>query len=252
MPRDLSCKFGQRTSPSKHVLVSTYCMHYLWLGHFAYFMLPPPCMHWVARQCCRSKTSICSFHLVKQRSSCPSMSAPLRSWSVLAYRLKLTKNSKSLLKIFQVSWLHPWREDAPRRPPMPPESFELEGALHWNVEKSLKHEHELCRRSMGSRVKRFYSVQWKAWPRRKALLNLQKIWNIVLSPYRHMQTRCRRGRHPRPPSCSDKPPPWLACFGGPCSFVSCDVRGCCIAGDTPGPATSRRGTSSPPPDITGA
>lgn len=78
----------------------------------------------------------------------------------MAYRLKLTKNFKGLRNVFHVSRLHPWREDGPRRPPKPPECFELEGEPYWNVEKILTHEHQI----VGKRIKTFYTVHWEGFP----------------------------------------------------------------------------------------
>ena len=74
----------------------------------------------------------------------------------VAYRLNLPLNFKGIHNVFHVSRMHPWREDGKRKPP-PPESFELDGEPHWNVEKILAHEHRL----VGNKVKTFFTIKWE-------------------------------------------------------------------------------------------
>ena len=78
----------------------------------------------------------------------------------LAYRLKLPGNLRRCHDVFHVSQLHPWREGGRVQPPLPPESFELDGEVFWTIDKIVKHEHRI----VGGRIKTFYTVRWQGFP----------------------------------------------------------------------------------------
>ncbi len=150
----------------------------------------------------------------------------------VAYRLKLSKNFKGLHNVFHVSRLHPWREDGPRRPPKPPESFELEGEPYWNVEKILTHEHRI----VGKRIKTLYTVHWEGFPEEESTEEPADNLKYCTEPLKAYQTAVqeaggtldppadllrsltarRRGRRPKaaapapPVASAAAPPPPLA------------------------------------------
>ena len=78
----------------------------------------------------------------------------------VAYRLKLPGNMRRCHDVFHDSRLHPWREGGRVQPPLPPESFELDGEVFWTIDKLVKHEHRI----EGGRMKTFYTVRWQGFP----------------------------------------------------------------------------------------
>jgi hypothetical protein len=52
--------------------------------------------------------------------------------------------------------LHPYRHDGSVKPPMPIDSFKLDGLEHWEVERILAPEH----RVVGERINIFFKVRW--------------------------------------------------------------------------------------------
>ena len=139
----------------------------------------------------------------------------------------------------------PWREDVPRQPRRPPESFELDSEPHWNVEKILKHEHRI----VGSSVRTCYTVRWEGMPQEEG--TEEPAENLKCCTEAYANAMQARGGNLDPPAdlldrCAARTSrrSGLRASTGPAPCVSCDVRGCCSAG----PAASRCSALFLPPD----
>ena len=82
----------------------------------------------------------------------------LKRYGSVAYKLALPPNLK-MHPVFHVSLLKPYRSDGTVQPPLPPESFELEGEAHWNVQEIMSHEWRLIR----GKPNLYYVVHWEGF-----------------------------------------------------------------------------------------
>lgn len=131
----------------------------------------------------------------------------------VAYRLELPSNLK-MHPVFHVHLLHSYRSDGQCQPPLPPESFELEGEVHWNVDGILDHKWRLER----GKAKLYYLVHWEGFPSENDTWEPEANLNNCSEPLEryagrvrasggtlHPPVRCPRVR--RRPSTPVLPPP---------------------------------------------